>query len=259
MKITLIGCGTMGQALAQHFSQNHELFLYDHHLEKTQHLEREGHGQACQQVTEALQQSDLAILAIKPQNLKEVVDVINQADFKKTIVSLLAGTPIHKLRRFFKDQRIIRMMPNLAIIYGEGLVGLSTDELLIGEEKEQFSALFASLGKVYWLTEDKMDGFTSLASSGLAFMFAIIEAMVEAGIGMGFNSKVSQELVHQMIKGSLLLLEESTKHPGELKWQVASPGGTTIAGLNKLEEEAIRGRVINTFFAAYERAKQMSS
>jgi pyrroline-5-carboxylate reductase len=102
-----------------------------------------------------------------------------------------------------------------------------------------------------------MDAFTSLASSGPAFIFIIVEAMVDAGIGMGFNAKDAQALVQQMMKGSLTLLEKTSKHPGELKWQVASPEGTTIAGLKKMEEEGVRAGIINTFFAAYERAKQL--
>ena len=87
----------------------------------------------------------------------------------------------------------------------------------------------------------------------------MVEAMVDAGIAMGFSASDAQDLIYQMLKGSLILLEQTTKHPGELKWQIASPQGTTIAGLKRLEELALRAGIINTFLAAYDRAKILSS
>lgn len=259
MNITIIGCGTMGSGLAKQLSAHHTLFLYDHRPEKAQRLQQEGYGTACENLHKALQQSDHVILAVKPKNLEEVVSLMRTDLTHYTLISLLAGTPLAKLKQEFPHQHIVRMMPNLAMIYGEGLIGLTSDDFLTEEERKQFSTLFKPLGKVYWLLEAKMNAFTSLAGSGPAFVFAIIESMIDAGIGMGFNAQDAQELVHQMITGSLHLLDKSAKHPGELKWQVASPEGTTIAGLKKLEELALRGSIINIFFAAYERANELSN
>lgn len=87
----------------------------------------------------------------------------------------------------------------------------------------------------------------------------MVEAMIDAGIAMGFSASDAQSLIYQMLKGSLTLLEQTSKHPGELKWQIASPQGTTIAGLKRLEELALRGGLMNTFLAAYDRANQLSS
>lgn len=259
MNITIIGCGTMGSGLAKQLSAKNTILLYDHHLEKAERLQREGYGTACPHLQDALQRSDSVILAVKPKGLKEVASLMGAAPTHYTLISLLAGIPLAKLKNYFPSQRIIRMMPNLAIIYGEGLIGLTTDESLTEKEKTQLSTLCEPLGKVYWLPEAKINAFTSLAGSGPAFVFAIIESMIDAGIGMGFNAQDAQELVHQMITGSLHLLDKSGKHPGELKWQVASPEGTTIAGLKKLEEQAVRGNIINIFFAAYERANELSN
>ena len=86
----------------------------------------------------------------------------------------------------------------------------------------------------------------------------MIEAMVDAGIAMGFTALNAQDLIYQMLQGSLTLLEKTSKHPGELKWQIASPQGTTIAGLKRLEELALRGGIMNTFLAAYDRANKLS-
>jgi pyrroline-5-carboxylate reductase len=257
MKIAIIGCGHMGAAIAQKLSTLHQIALYDHNYEKSTLLEEQGFGQAYKDLKKALNASEAIILAVKPQSLVEVAKSLH-GNFNKThtLLSVLAGTSISTLHQYFPSIPIIRIMPNLAISQGEGIVGLSTNEKLKKKDKEEVTQLFEPLGKVLWLPENKLNALTSLASSGPAFVFAIFESMVDAGIAMGFNLEESKMLVHQMIKGSLSLLENTERHPGELKWQVASPGGTTIAGLKKLEEFAVRGAIMNTFLAAYEKAQQ---
>ena len=260
MQIAIIGCGNMGTALARRLSQTHTLFLYDRHAERAQHLAREGHGTACGEMREALTSADVVILAVKPQNMQEAASSMG-SDLRdnQILVSLLAGTPIAAFRHHFPVASIVRMMPNLALIHGEGVIALSSDENTNTASKEPLTQAFALLGKVHWLPEGKMDALTALASSGPAFFFVMVEAMIEAGIAMGFTAKEAQGLVYQMLRGSLTLLENTHKHPGELKWQIASPQGTTIAGLKRLEELALRGAILGTFLAAYERAAQLSS
>lgn len=259
MQIAIIGCGNMGGGLAQRLSQTNQLFLYDHRMEKAENLSLMGYGIACTDVMEALHAAETIILAVKPQNLKQAADLIKEGLQKnKMLVSLLAGTTLETLRQHFPTVRIVRMMPNLALIYGEGVIGLCADETIKVEDKEKLTKTFEPLGKVYWLPEDKIDALTALAGSGPAFFFAIVEAMVDAGIAMGFTAQEAQGIVYQMLQGSLTLLEKTRQHPGELKWQVASPQGTTIAGIKRLEEQALRGTIINTFLATYDRAKQLS-
>lgn len=252
-KITIIGCGNMGQALAKRLSPTNELFFYDRNREKVEDLEKKGYGTACSNIIEAVCSSEIIILAIKPQNLKQVAEL--KLKDHQAIVSLLAGTTIETLRKYFPTVQIVRMMPNLPLVYGEGVIGLSLDN----QDKEHWKKLFEPLGKIYWLAEEKIDALTALAGSGPAFFYSMVEAMVDAGIAMGFSASDAQDLVHQMLKGSLVLLEQTAKHPGELKWQIASPQGTTIAGLKRLEELALRGGIINTFLAAYDRSKTLSS
>lgn len=259
MKITIIGCGNMGQALAQRLSPTTQLFFYDHNKEKAELLEQQGHGTACKNMIEAFS-SEIIILAVKPQNLNELAELITEKlKDNQMIVSLLAGTTIETLRKYFAAVKIVRMMPNLPLIYGEGVIGLSSSKTLVNEDKEHLRKIFEPLGKIYWLGEEKIDALTALTGSGPAFFFSMVEAMVDAGIAMGFSASDAQGLIYQMLRGSLTLLEQTTKHPGELKWQIASPQGTTIAGLKRLEELALRGGIINTFLAAYDRAKTLSS
>lgn len=260
MQITIIGCGNMGRGLAQRLSQTNQLFLYDHNNEKSELLAQEGYGQACTSIIEALSSSEMIILAVKPQNLKELAESIkNGLRDSQTVVSLLTGITFETLRQFFPSVQIVRMMPNLPLIYGEGVIGLSLNEKMKNEDKELLTKIFESLGEIYWLPEEKINALAALAGSGPAFFFVMVEAMIDAGIAMGFSASDAKNLTHQMLKGSLTLLEQTSKHPGELKWQIASPQGTTIAGLKRLEEFAIRAGVMNTFLAAYDRANQLSS
>ena len=251
MHIAIIGCGNMGGSLAQRLSQSNQLFLYDSYKEKADLLAKQGYGKTFETVGEAIKEAEIIILAVKPQNLEEVADMIKGGiKANQTVVSLLAGTSIKTLKSYFPTGCILRMMPNLPLVYGEGVIGMSS------EEKIEELKVFELLGKIYWLPEDKIDGLTALASSGPAFFFVMVESMIDAGIAMGFTAEEAQGLVYQMLKGSITLMEQTGKHPGVLKWQVASPKGTTIAGLKKLEESALRGSIINTFLAGYDRAQQ---
>lgn len=258
MHMTIIGCGNMGRGMAQRLSQTNSLSFYDHHIKNAEKLEQEGYGKAFDSLTEALVHSKLVILAVKPQNLKEAANVSKELKKDQILVSILAGTSLETLKRFFPGVNIVRMMPNLALINGQGVIGLSADEKIQEKDKDRLTEVFESLGKIYWLPENKIDGLSALTGSGPAFFFVMVEAMIDAGIAMGFTAKDAKGLVYQMLQGSLTLLEKTDKHPGELKWQITSPQGTTIAGLQKLEELAIRGGIMNTFIATYERAKKMS-
>lgn len=254
MQILIIGCGNMGKGLAHRLSGKNELYLYDRGIEKARHLEQAGYGKACEDIKDGLEKAKIIILAVKPQNLNEVSSLFtNRIKKGHILVSLLTGTSIATLSQFFPGT-IVRMMPNLALIYGEGVIGLSSDHTLSEANRTQLNHIFQPLGKIHWLPEDKINALTALTGSGPAFVFVMVESMVDAAISMGFSLADAKALVHQMLIGSLSLLENTSKHPGELKWQITSPQGTTIAGLKILEESALRGAIINTFLAAYDRA-----
>lgn len=258
MRIMIIGCGNMGAAFAKQLSNNHEVGLFDRNYHKAEKLANEYSGQVFATIKEALDWGKVIILAVKPQNLSEVASAINDsAQEQQMLFSLLAGITLETLAIHFPRCQVVRLMPNLAVAHGEGLIGLATQIEPVRMEKEEITKLFEPLGEVFWLPEEKFNAFIALGGSGPAFMFVLIEAMIDAGISMGLNVTETQLIIHQMIKGSLTMLEDTEKHPGKLKWEVASPGGTTIAGLKKMEEEAVRSSIIKTFFAAYLMAKEM--
>ncbi len=199
MQIAIIGCGNMGGALARRLGPANQLLLYDRHVEKTECLEREGNGRACQDMSEALEIAEIVILAVKPQNIKQTAGLIKDSLLEnKLLVSLLAATKIGVLEQYFPASNIVRMMPNLPLIYGEGVIGLSSDEKTTKENKACLAKTFETLGKIYWLPEEKMDALTVLGGSGPAFFFAMVEAMIDAGIAMGFTAQEAQGVAHQM-------------------------------------------------------------
>jgi pyrroline-5-carboxylate reductase len=260
MKITIIGCGNMGSAFAQRLSPHHTIYLHDRNPEKCETLECEGHGRYCNQIHQAIELADIVILAIKPQSLKELqVTISYTPKHHQLVISLLAGTPLAKIKKIFPYQRVVRMMPNLAIVCGEGQIALTVDEPLTEKENRHIVKICEHLGKIYRIDESKFDAFTALAGSGPAFVYSMMEAMVEAGIKMDLDSADALSIVQQMMKGSLLLLEKSRKKIGDLQKQIVSPAGTTLAGLKKFEELKVGPGIVTTFIAAYERAKELSS
>lgn len=259
MHITIIGCGNMGTGLAELLSPSHHMLLYDRDWSWTQELAHKVKGEACQHISQAIENAELIFLAVKPQNLKEISPLI-KPHLKKNqlIISLLAGTPLNVLKHYFSQATLIRMMPNLAMRYGDGVIGLVNSPDLSAELKKELEELLSPLGRIYWLKENQMDALTSLAGSGPAFILTLIESMIEAGVAMGFQAKDAQELTLQMLQGCLTLIQKTGQHPAELKWQIASPNGTTIAGLRVLERENLRSGLIETFLAAHQRAEELT-
>lgn len=254
MQIAIIGCGVIGSAFAHHFAKKSSVIVCDKTLSKSSKLAQEIGGTATDKPAEAIQNAELVILAIKPKDLKDFARE-NSSLFKPSqiLVSALAGTPVATLRDYFNKPQIIRCLPNLPMLSGEGVIGFVETDVL----KETINTLFHGLGLLIWLSEEKLEGLSALAGSGPAFIYVIIEAMIESGVLLGFTQKESKELVLKTMEGSIKLLKETAASPAELKLKVASPGGTTIAGLKVLEEEGVRGKLMRTYQATLQRALEM--
>jgi pyrroline-5-carboxylate reductase len=259
MHIAIIGCGKMGTALAELLGPSHQLLLYDRDWNWTQQLAQKVNGSPFQQLSEVLTKAQFIFLAVKPQNLKEIAPLMNPSLRKgQIIISLLAGTPLDILKHYFTQPVLVRIMPNLAMRYGAGVVGIVDTPDLSPELKQELQKLLTPLGLIYWLKENQMDALTALTGSGPAFILTLIEAMVETGVAMGFQAENAEHLIIQMLQGCITLLQKTGQHPAELKWQIASPNGTTIAGLRVLERENVRSGLMETFLATYQRAQELA-
>lgn len=256
LKIAILGCGTMGSGMAQRYAeQGHELFLYDHKLKRTLELATALQGTPCQTSLEAINQAEVVILAVKPQNyLNLSTQICQEIKPEQLIVSILSGITYHSLSKQLGNVPLLRLMPNIAIIYGKGVLGIAENPLLSSQHKDIAKTLCESLGQAYWIPEEMFDALTALTGSGPGFAFIMIEAMVDAAIAMGFKADQGLKLVIEMLEGSLTMLKMTGKHPAELKWQVTSPSGTTIAGIKSLEEAGVRAGIMNTFLTCYQRA-----
>lgn len=256
MSIRIVGCGSMGSAIAQSLAEGgKDVILFDKHLERAEGLARAIPAQVCQEPLENSSPEEVLFLAFKPQDFHASLPHLQNFE-GKFVASILTGISIEELKSAFPNQPVLRMMPNLAVRYGDGIVALGEDPDL-RPLKEEIEEIFSPLGLLRWIPEEKFDGITSLIGSGPAFVFAIVEAMVDASISMGFTAQEGYELLKQMIGGSLTLLYESNDIPTELKWRVTSPGGTTIAGLRTFEEKGVRSGIIETFLSAYKKAQEM--
>lgn len=252
-RIGVIGAGVMGGGLASALSHHHQVALYDRNMSRVTELAEEIGVRAAKDVSEAVQDADIILLAVKPQDLPGVAkELFGKIRDDQVLVSILGGVTYEMLKLHFGDTIILRMMPNVPCFYGEGVIVLADNSDFSEEEKKEFEEIFWPLGEIYWVPENKMNAATALAGSGPAFAFLIVESMVDAAITLGVSPDQAKDMAIQMFLGAITTLRETGKHPGELKWEVTSPGGCTIAGVKTFEDEAVRSGVINTFLSTYE-------
>ena len=252
MKITVIGCGNMGGSIARILAKKRPITLCDRNRDRTEVLAGEIGANFIYDVNEAVKDADYVILVIKPKDVKAISREIDK--LKGILISTLAGTPMRTLESLFPGSEIVRMMPNLPLQCGEGVIALCAHDV----DKERIEALLDDLGEIFWVTESKMEIITVLAGASPAFIYLFIEALIEAGIEMGLKAKEAEKIVLKTIEGSSRLLLESMKTPGELKTAVASPGGVTIAGLVELEKSGFKGVAIKGVLASFKRVKEMA-
>jgi pyrroline-5-carboxylate reductase len=238
-KVCIIGCGKMGTAIAHRLGADNVVALYGKNGD-----------------VEAIKASDIIILAIRPQNLdtlsKEILQLVNK---KKLLISILAGVSRDKLRNYFIDVPILRVMPNIAITTGTGVVGIAESPDITPSLKNLVNELFAPLGTIHWIREDQINALSALTGSGPAFACVMIESIIDAAIQMGFKPEEGKHLTLEMLSGIVEMLKETNKHPAEVKWEVTSPAGITIAGINALEKNGVRSGIMQAFLAAFERMK----
>lgn len=207
----------------------------------------------------AAKDAEVIVLSVKPQALDKLLTQIAPAiDRSKLIVSVAAGVPIAALeRRLGSGARIVRTMPNTPCLVGLGATALSAGEHATPEDLALATAMFDSVGLTTVVDEYQLDAVTGLSGSGPAYIFLIIEALSDAGVKVGLSRHQSLKLAAQTVLGSAKLLMETGQHPGQLKDQVTSPGGTAIAGLHTLEAGGLRTTLIDAVEAATKRAREL--
>ena len=198
------------------------------------------------------------LLSIKPQQLNSIEEIKTKSNADNIIVSILAGISISKLEKKFPNHKCVRAVTNIPITIRNGLTAISWGDEINKDQKIFVKKLFENSSKVFEFPEEYLDIFLALTSSSPAIIALIIESLSDGGLYGGFSKKLSEELVIDMILGTILLLKESKISTSELKNMVTSPGGTTIAALRVLEEKSLRSALIEAIIAATSKSKKFS-
>jgi pyrroline-5-carboxylate reductase len=206
-----------------------------------------------------IDQCDFVVLAVKPQVMAAVLTDIKTLISRQIIVTIAAGLPLS----FYSDTLgsadipVIRVMPNTPALILEGASALCRNDKVSDRDLDFANKLFASIGTTTVVDEKLMDGVTGLSGSGPAYVFSFIEALIDGGIKVGLSRDVAEELAIQTVIGSARLVKETGKHPAVLRAQVTSPGGTTIAALQLLENSGFNGIIMEAVEASCKRSHEL--
>jgi pyrroline-5-carboxylate reductase len=263
-RVGFVGGGNMAEALIRGLLGTglvpaDLLAATDVRTERTEQLARQfaitAHGDNVRLVREA----DVVLLAVKPQILATVLaEVAPAVTARHLLVSVAAGVPTAAIRAALgKEARIVRVMPNTPALVLQGATavargpGLGPDDLATVEE------IFGAVGRVVVLDESQLDAVTGLSGSGPGYVAIVIEALADGGVKMGLDRATAMTLATQTVRGAAQLLAETGLHPAALKDMVASPGGTTIAGIAALEEGGLRTTLIRAVERATLRSREL--
>ena len=264
MKIAIIGLGRMGSALLRGIISGGlckpEDIIASDPLLMEEESNHDYYGIRTTQDNElAIRDADLIILAVKPQVFHSLAPSISPGVGDKLIVAIIAGLSIEKLARELDSPwRIIRAMPNTPALINEGITALAAGPAVKAEELEQVKRLFESIGEVVEVEENLLDGVTGLSGSGPAYIYLLVEALADGGVLTGLPRELALQLAAWTVQGAAKMVLETGRHPGELKDMVTSPGGTTIRGLEVLEERGFRSALIAAVKAAAERSRELN-
>ena len=212
--------------------------------------------QANSKDSEIIRDCQVKLLSVKPQQLKNLSELEKNQSDRNLLVSVLAGVSLEKLIKLFPNHECVRVVTNIPITIGQGLTGIAWGDKIAEDQKEFVKKLFENSGKIYHFTEDLLDIFLALTSSGPAIIALIIEALSDGGLSGGLQKRLSEELVMEMILGTVNLIKNTNLTTAELKNMVTSPGGTTISALRVLENKSLRSALIEAVVSARNRSKE---
>ena len=264
LRLAILGAGNMGEALVSGLLRAKavlptQLVITDPRKDRLELIGKQLGIEAIVSNAQAVANADIVLFAVKPQILDRVAaEIAKPLSSGALVVSIAAGVPISAISAQLRPgTRVVRVMPNTCVVVGAGATGIAARPDATDDDVAKVRAIFEAVGTVVQVEENLMDAVTALSGSGPAYVMLIIEALSDAGVRVGLPRYQAQALAAQTVLGSAKLLIETGAHPGVLKDQVTSPGGTAIAGLHTLEEGGLRTTLINAVVAATARSREL--
>jgi pyrroline-5-carboxylate reductase len=263
VRVAFVGGGAMAGAmirclLAKKVTTPQNMVVSDISSLRRELLSKEYGVRALADNREGVRNADLVILAVKPQNLYEVIDEIKGLGPEQLVLSIVAGATLSSLCRDLSHSSVIRAMPNMPAQIGEGMTVWTATTETQARHKKLAQIVLGALGKEIYVADEKyLSMATALSGSGPAYVFLFIEALIDAGVHIGLPRDMAQTLVIQTVLGSTRTVENTGKHPADLRNMVTSPAGITTEGLLQLEKRRFRSLILEAVAAAYRKAKRL--
>ena len=265
MNLGIIGCGKMGSALVkgairENAIDGQKVMVIDLIPELAQKLSKDIGATIAETNDELIENSDAILLCVKPQDMFSLTNSFTKERSSKLFISIAAGIKIDDLEKSFKsDDRIIRVMPNTPAMIGQGASAQSRSKNTTESDSQFVSNILNAVGIAIEVPEKQLDAVTGLSGSGPAYIYTVIEALADGGVLVGLPKEKALMLAAKTVIGAAEMVIKSDEHPAKLRDQVASPGGTTIAGLAALESGKLRSTLIEAVKAATQRSEELGS
>lgn len=262
-KITFIGPGVMAEAMIaglirQELARPENILASGPRENRGGKLHEKYGIRATTDNAEAASDADVVVLSVKPQRLTEVLTGINRILPDALVLSIVAGATIQKISQTLKHKAVVRSMPNTPGQIGEGITVWTASKDTSEEQQGMARQILGALGdEVFVEDEYYMDMATALSGSGPAYVFLFTEALIDAGVHMGFPRRIAEQLVLKTIRGSVDYYYHAERHPATLRNQVTSPGGTSAEALYYLEKAGFRTAISRAVWAAYQRSLEL--
>ncbi len=263
-RLAILGAGVMGETLVSGLLRSgwsaDQIVATDRRVERQVELVTR-YGITMLENDQAVAEADTVILVVKPQDMGDLLDEIRDSLKPNTLViSLAAGVDTASIEARLPDGiPVVRVMPNTPAQVDEGMAAISAGSHSDEEHLDRVTEILSATGRVVTVPERYQDAVTAISGSGPAYLFFVVEAMIEAGVHLGLPRDIATELVVQTMLGSAKLLRETGEHPTVLRERVTSPGGTTAAAVRQLENHKVRAAFIGAMEAARDRSRELAA
>ncbi|CBL47314.1 Pyrroline-5-carboxylate reductase [gamma proteobacterium HdN1] len=263
--ITFVGAGNMATSLAggliQQGTAANQITLCDINPEALERAAQTLGVLTSQDAQAACAHADVVVIAVKPQVVASVVPALKTAIATRNalVISIVAGTPLSRFADWLGSAAVVRCMPNTPALVGLGATGLWANPQVSTEQRDLAQRILSAVGCAVWLeSEAQIDAITALSGSGPAYYFLVMEAMISAGIALGLPAPIARQMTLQTALGAAQMAIQSDVEPDELRRRVTSPGGTTQAALERLEQGELRKLFADALTAACERSRELA-